>query len=298
MIKLAFGPVRQGFTSTDLWLALMTLVWGVNFIVIKDALVQVSPSAFNAVRFALAATTIGTIAWLRGVRVPAAADLKRLAMLGVLGNSIYQVAFIEGVARTRAGNAALIMASVPVQTAIISHLRGHQRLRQRDGLGLALSSLGIAVIVLGSGRAVGFGGTMLGDLLVLAAAVCWAAYTVLSKPTVDRLGAIATTAWTMLIGCLPLLLVSTPALLGQDWSRFTPRVWGALVFSAMGALVFAYFVWYRGVQRLGPSQTAMYSNFIPVVAMLAAWAMLGETPTAWQLLGASGIFGGIYLTRT
>lgn len=72
-------------------------------------------------------------------------------------------------------------------------------------------------------------------------------------------------------------------------------VWGTnyIVLKAV-----AYLIWYRGVQRLGPSRTAFYSNVTPVVAMLTAWIALGETPTPWQVAGAGGIFGGLYLTRT
>src|SRR5437762_1029700 len=83
----------------------------------------------------------------------------------VLLNTIYQFAFIEGLAHTRVGNAALIMAAVPVQTAVISHFRGHDRLRGRDVAGFLLSFAGIAAVVLGSATAQ-LGASSLGDLLV------------------------------------------------------------------------------------------------------------------------------------
>ena len=97
---------------------------------------------------------------------------------------------------------------------------------------------------------------------------------------------------------VPLVLICTPSVLAQNWRAVTPAAWAALVFSSIGALVVAYLIWYRGVQRLGPSRTAFYSNVTPVVAMLTAWIALGETPTPWQVVGAGGIFGGLYLTRT
>ncbi len=287
-----------GFTGTDGLLTLMVFVWGVNFIVIKAAMTAFTPLAFNAVRFGLAAGCVMLIAQARGAARPPRELLGRFFLLGLLGNAIYQIAFIEGVARTRAGNAALIMAAVPVQTAVISHLRGHERLRARDALGLLISTAGIAVIVLGSGKTVDFGGTIAGDLLVLASTVCWSVYTIGAKPLADRFGPMTATAWTMGFGAVPLVLVSVPSLVRQDWGDVTAPAWAGLVFSALGALVLAYLIWYRGVQRLGPSRTAIYSNFTPVVAMLAAWALLGETPTGWQVAGAGGIFSGIWLTRT
>ncbi|HXY68010.1 MAG TPA: DMT family transporter [Gemmatimonadales bacterium] len=287
-----------GLTGTDALLALMTLIWGVNYIVIKAAFRVFSPLSFNAVRFLLAAAGVALVAWAAGARRPSRRELLRLSALGVLGNTVYQLCYIEGMARTRAGNAALIMAAVPVLTAVSSHLLGHDRLRWRDVAGLALSTAGIAVLVGGSGADVGLRGTLAGDLLMLLAVVFWTAYTVLAKPLVDTLGPTATTAWTMGLGAIPLLLVCTPAALAQRWGDVTPAAWLGAGFSSLGSLVLAYLIWYRGVARLGATRTAFYSNFSPVVTLLAAWPLLGEVPTAWQIVGAGGIFGSLALVRS
>jgi drug/metabolite transporter (DMT)-like permease len=290
--------VPAGFTGTDALLAVMVLVWGINYIVLKAVLREVEPLAFNALRFGLAAAVLALMAWWRGMPVPARADLTRLAALGFLGNTVYQFGFIEGVAHTRAGNAALIMAAVPAQTAVLSHLAGHERLRARAVLGLLLSAAGITTIVLGSGKDVGFGGGMAGDLLVASATLCWSLYVVGAKPLADRYGATVVATWTFGIGAVPLVLLSLPAIAAQDWHRVSGGSWAGLVGSSLGALVLSYLIWFRGVQRLGPARTAVYSNVTPVVVMLCAWPLLGEQPTAWQLLGAAGIFGGLGLTRS
>jgi drug/metabolite transporter (DMT)-like permease len=287
-----------GFTQTDLLMLVMVLVWGVNYIIIKAVLREVTPLAFNAVRFSLAAISLASIARFRDAPSPSRADIRRLALLGLLGNTIYQFCFIEGIAHTRVGNAALIMAAVPVQTAVISHLRGAERMRPRDALGLLISFAGIATVVLGSGADVSFGGTMLGDLLVFVATICWSFYIVGVKPLADRYGPVTVTAWTMGLGAIPLVLLSLPAAWAQPWGDVSRSSWAGLVFSALGALVLAYVIWSRGVQRLGAPRTALYSNVTPFVVALSAWVWLGEPPTAWQGVGAVGIFTGIWLTRT
>jgi drug/metabolite transporter (DMT)-like permease len=292
------APAPVGFSRTDLLLLGMVLVWGVNYIVIKAAMREITPLAFNALRFAIAGPTLALLAWARKVPLPSRADLVRLALLGLVGNWIYQFGFIEGVARTRAGNAALILAAVPVQTAVLSHLRGHERLRPRDVLGLLVSSAGIATIVLGSGRDVAFGGTMQGDLMVFGSTVCWTAYIVLCKPATDRYGALTVTAWTMGLGAVPIVLSGVPELRALPWRSVSGAAFAGTAASAVGALVIAYVIWFRGVRRLGPARTSFYSNFTPVVVMLTAWPLLGEAPTAWQITGAAGIFAGLRLTRT
>lgn len=296
----AAAPIGRavGFTPTDALLVVMVLVWGINYIVLKAVLEVMTPFAFNAVRFSLAALTLALIAAALRAPRPGATDLRRLALLGLLGNTLYQFAFIKGVALTRAGNAALIMAAVPVQTAVLSHLHGLERLRGRDAAGLALSTAGIVTIVAGSEAGVGFGASMTGDLLVFASTMCWTYYVLGTKPLADRYGSLTVTAWTMGMGSIPLVLLSIPALAAQPWHRVSGAAWAGTAASALGALVLSYLIWFRGVRVLGPSRTSMYSNFTPIVVALSAWPLLGETPTLWQAAGAAGIFGGIYVTRT
>jgi drug/metabolite transporter (DMT)-like permease len=295
----AAAAVRPpGLTGTDGLLLLLTLIWGVNYIVIKAAFAVFSPLSFNAVRFSLAIVALVAFAWAVKAPRPPRSALPRLAGLGILGNTFYQLSYIEGMARTRAGNAALIMAAVPVLTAVSSHAIGQERLRWRDLAGLGLSTAGIAAIVLGSGAALGLRGPLAGNLLMLLAVIFWTGYTVGAKPLGDELGPTATTAWTMGLGAIPLLVICAPATLAQRWSAVTPAAWAAAVFSSLLALVVAYLIYYRGVERLGATRTALYSNFTPVVTLLAAWPLLGEVPTLWQLVGAAGIFAALGLIRS
>lgn len=286
-----------GFSNTDLLLALMALIWGVNIIVVKAALSSFLPLAFNAVRFPLASLVLLLIAKLSGAPVPERRYWKPLALYGMLGNSLYQLGFIQGLALTRAGNAALIMAANPVLTALISHWAGEERFRLRHWAGIFLSALGVALVVVGSGETVGFGSTVLGDLLVLGAVLCWSLYAVGSRPLVHSLGAVNMTAWTTFFGTVPIVLFGIPALLSQSWSGIGPAAWGAVGYASLGAIVTGYLLWARGLRTLGSTRVAVYSNFTPVFAFLAAWPLLGETPTAWQVSGGLLIFMGLYLTR-
>lgn len=281
---------------TEFLLLLMALVWAVNFIVVKAALAQLAPLAFNGVRFPLAAAAMGAIA-LRG---PAprltGADVTRLVALGLLGNFVYQVCFIEGLARTRAGNASIILAGVPVFTAVLSQFLGTERHGLRSAIALALAAGGVALLVIGGADEVGFRGTLVGDALILAATACWAAFTVGLRPLVARHGAIRTTAWTMAAGALPLLAVSSPAIGETEWGRLPLWTFVAIVFSALGALVLAYLIWARGVRLIGATRTAVFSYLTPVLTVLIAWPLLSEVPRPAQVLGAACIFLGVGLS--
>jgi drug/metabolite transporter (DMT)-like permease len=104
-------------------------------------------------------------------------------------------------------------------------------------------------------------------------------------------------ALTMVGGAVPLALVAAPALAATSWGVLPTLGWLAVFYSGVGSLVVAYYFWYRGVRVLGPTRTAMYSNLQPAIAILVAWLLLGETPTAWQGIGAVCIMSGLILTR-
>ncbi|MGH2898278.1 MAG: DMT family transporter, partial [Solirubrobacteraceae bacterium] len=272
-------------------------IWGVNFSVVKFGTSLVDPLAYNGVRISIAAAVLCVIVWVGRTPLPPARTILALLALGVLGNGIYQYFFIEGIARTRASDAALVVAATPAFIAIISRVRGIERVTTRGVLGIALSVSGIALVVLGTARATDGRASLIGDLLVLLGSAAWAIFTVLLKPYTERVDGIQLSAFTMAGGALTFLAVASPAIVAASWSTMPPLGWVAIAFSAVFALVIAYYFWYRGVRVIGPTRTAMFSNLQPVIAVLMAWVLLGETPTAWQCVGAASIMTGLLLTR-
>jgi len=153
-------------------------------------------------------------------------------------------------------------------------------------------------VVLGSGDGLSLGAeTLEGDLLMVGAAVLWATYTVGSAGLVRRYGSLRATAWTLWSGTPVLVLLGTPSLLRTRWESMSAWIWVGVAYAGVFSVGVAYLLWYRGVSRLGTSRTAVYSNLVPVTALLTAWAWLGEVPTTWQVTGAAIILVGIYLAR-
>jgi drug/metabolite transporter (DMT)-like permease len=297
-------------TWVDGLLFLMSTVWAINFTVVKIALQDFSPLSFNALRFVIALLTLMLLFRMRRETwAVEGEDLGSLIALGILANTIYQVAFIEGLARSRASTAALILATTPMVVALLSAVRGHERVTGRMAVGIGLSFLGIALIVgedwsrLRTSRAVFEADgspreTAFGDLLLLVATVCWSLYTIGAKRHAHRYGALKSTLLMMLSGTIPLVLLSLPDLREQSWTTIRPTAWAALVFSALGAIVFCFVAWNYGLKRLGSTRTAIYSNLSPAIALLVAWLGLGERPSLEQWIGAAMILLGISLART
>lgn len=289
---------RPGVWLTELLLLTMALIWGVNYSVAKYATGQLAPLAFNGVRVAVAAAALLVIAaGVTRVPWPSRRDTLKLLGLGVLGNCVYQVFFIEGVARTGAGTAALILAATPAIIALMSRLGGVERVSRRTVVGIALSIVGVALVMVGPGRGLAQA-SLVGNLLMFAGCVSWAAFTVLLTPYTDRVSGLQLSAITMAGGAVPLLAVAAPSLAATEWTTVSAGAWAAVVYGSLAALVIAYVIWYRGVRVIGPTRTAMFGNLQPFIALAAAWLAFGDVPSALQLAGAAGITGGILLTRT
>jgi drug/metabolite transporter (DMT)-like permease len=297
---------RPGFGATDLSLLLMALIWGVNYTSVKYGTGLVAPLAFNGVRVTLAALSLVLVAqaasaWFGIERAgwPNRRDAIALFLLGTLGNGVYQILFVEGIARTRAGDAALLISAAPAFIAIIGRWRGTEQVSARGVVGIVLSMVGMGLVVIGTTSGGGSqSATLLGDSLLLISSLCWSVYTVYTQPYTHRTGGIHLSALTMLGGTIPLLAVAAPSMLATRWGALPPLLWGSLAYSGLFALVIAYLFWYNGVRVLGPTRTAMYANLQPIFAVAVAWLLLGEAITGWQIAGAVSIITGLLLTRS
>lgn len=292
------NATRSSVRLAEVAVLFMALIWGVNYSVIKYGMTFVSPMAYNTLRVIIAAVTLLAIARAFGGPWPARRDVVVLLLLGILGNGIYQMLFAEGVSRTRAGEAALVVGASPALIALFGRLKGVELVTRRGAVGIGLSIFGVGLVVLGratSGEASN-DGSLLGDLLVLCGSVCWAIYTVYLIPFTRRVAGLHVVALSIAGGAGFLAIIGAPAIIAQDWNVPAPA-WMALLYSGIGALVVAYLLWYRGVKVLGATRTALYANFQPIIALLVAWLTLGETPTVWQVVGAATIVGGVVLTR-
>ncbi|MEX2283350.1 MAG: DMT family transporter [Gemmatimonadota bacterium] len=291
---------RRRRLNANIALLVMTIIWAVNFSVAKIALQKVTPLAFNALRFPLAAAALYILLRRKGpIALPPRRDLFRVLMLGLLGNVLYQQFFIFGLNQTRAGTASLLLAGTPLITAVLSATLGHERVPGKVWIGVGCTLLGISFVVLfGSPDPDQTQSTGLGALLLLSASCSWAVYTVGARDLVARHGAIAVTAWTLWIGSVGVFLVGLPAVVQTDLRAISPGIWAAVFYAGVLSVGVAYLFWYNGVRELGNTRTSTYSNLVPVITLLVAWLWLGENPSIGQLAGAATIIGGVTLAQS
>jgi drug/metabolite transporter (DMT)-like permease len=108
---------------------------------------------------------------------------------------------------------------------------------------------------------------------------------------------VAVTGLSMAIGTLLYVPLVLPHLRRIDWGNVDRMTWVAIVYSALFALCVAYTIWYAAVRAIGSARTSVYSNVVPLVAMVTAVVFLGEPLGLRKIGGAAAVLIGVALTR-
>jgi drug/metabolite transporter (DMT)-like permease len=293
-------PGRGGIVAAigpELGQLLVVGLWASTFIVTKAAFAELTPLAFTFVRFGLMTALAFAVLAARGrpwrVR---RADLPRFLLAGLAGYTFYQLGFVLGLERTSPFASSLLIAMVPLFTMVMLALRG-ERTRARGWAGLALALVGVAIFLADQlGR--GADGSLIGDLLSVGAAISFALYGVVNRPLARDYPPETYTAYTLLAGSLPLMLIASPAALAQDWGAVSALGWLAIVYMVILPVYVAYMIWNWAIARRGAAAATSFSLLVPIASgALSAW-LFGEQFGLLKLLGAALVLAGLAIVRT
>jgi len=286
---------------TDLLIVLVIVLWAVNITVIKIGLRSLSPHGFNALRLGLASLAYAAVLIIRpGKFAPARkGDFWKAAGLGLLGITLYQVFFIKAVSMMTASTASIVMGTSPLFIAFLATAVGEERISLAGWTGIAISFSGFLLVVAGeNGGLVFTWEAWRGAALILLANVCWAGYTVLSKPVLARNSPLRLAAVGTIAGTVAYLPFAAGDLAGVEWTHIPRQAWGAIAYSGILSIFFGFVIWYKSVNEIGSAKTGVYSNLTPIIAVFFAGLVLGERLAAVQAVGAAITLAGVYLTRS
>jgi drug/metabolite transporter (DMT)-like permease len=217
-----------------------------------------------------------------------------VALLGVLGNTVFHVLIVSAVHHTSPSHAAILVASSPVLAALMARLLLREPLGPRRLGGIALGFAGVALIV---SRGDPGSSSLLGDVLSLGASLSWALYTVIGKPLLARATPLAVTTWATLIGVIPMLPFGVPGLDQVRWGALTPGRWLLLLYLSAGTIALANLLWYMALARTATVRVVAFSFLIPLIATLIAVLAGQETLTPSLALGGAAVLCGVALTH-
>lgn len=221
-------------------------------------------------------------------------DLAAFALFALLGVVINIGLYLEGLERTTATNAILLIATIPAFTLLIAVLMRREKADKVQVAGLALSFAGVAGLVFAKGGDFGLA-TIAGDLMVVANSFSYSLYLVLSKPYLERYDSTTLVAWVFALGVLEMSLFALPDLVTADWAAFDTRAWLGFVYVLLLGTVLTYGLNAWALRHTSASHVANFVYLQPVVGVAAAALILGEPLTAPILVAGVVILAGVTL---
>jgi drug/metabolite transporter (DMT)-like permease len=285
-----------------LLLVVAVLCWAGNFVLGRAVHADIPPLTLTFWRWAVAGMVLLPIALgpLWANRATIRRHWRLIGLLAATGVVLFHVFVYAALQSTTATNAALIVATLPIVVPIFSFLLDGIRIRRRQAAGIALSLLGVAVIVVrGDPAVLAHFRPAPGDLLMLLAVPMWSLYTVLLRRLPAGLPPFAMLLAITAIG----VLLLAPA---YAWELVTvggiaPSGANILSILYVGVLasVVSYICWNRGVAAVGATRAGQSFHLMPVFSTLLALLFLGEVLHPYHFAGIALIGGGLYLaTRT
>jgi drug/metabolite transporter (DMT)-like permease len=270
-------------------------LWALNLTVTRYILTHgFRPLTYSTVRYLLAAAVFVaiTLAVEGSLRI-ARRDIIPVVAAG-LALFVNQIGFVYSLKTTSASVIALILAATPIFVALFGLALGTERLPTRFWVGVGLSLLGVGLVAVGAGGALR--GDLGGILLGILTAATWAVYSMLIAPLLRRYSPSRISAIVLAVAWLPVALIGSGQTAAQDWTLGW-RVWVLLAFATLGPLVITNVLWFRSLDRIGPSRATLATNLQPFVAALFAVVLLDESIDAIQVAGGFLIGLGILAAR-
>jgi drug/metabolite transporter (DMT)-like permease len=299
--------MNSRFAQGVLLVGITVLVWGVQFPVAKSAFASVDAFHVTAIRYALGTLAfVALLAWLEG---PASLSyygrFRATALVGLLGMCASPMLVFFGIALSSPEHAAIIVALQPSMTALADWaLRGRRPGRFTLGC-LALAFAGVVTVVTRGDPVHAFGkGEIVGDIFVILGAACWVSYTMAAE-VFKGWSTLRFTTLTIIPGSLGCIAV-TAALVAAGVSvvpgaAAVAAVGWHLAYLTLGGIVISMLCWNAGNRRIGPLNTMLLMNLVPVVTFAVRFAQ-GARPTSLEVFGAalvisSLVANNLYLRR-
>jgi len=298
-IESVAGPASREQRAALLLAFALILVWGSNFSVQKVVFDALTPGGFLFARYLIMPVCAVALLWQRyGARWPRLAreEWWALLKLGLLGHLMHVGLVTFGIYWSTAFSSSLILACGPIFTLLLLRRAGIETLTRAQIVGVAVACVGV-LLFLSNKLLGGRWQASSGDLVLLVAAAFFSAYTVQSKPLIERHGGVVVMTYATLLGSGPVLLISLPAGLTVDWAAQPPAIWAGLLWSVVLSAFIGWIVWgwinaVRGVARTAP---LMY--LMPPVAGLVAWFATGESYNGIKLAGAVLTLVGVAIAQ-
>ncbi|QNE48105.1 EamA family transporter [Glaciihabitans sp. INWT7] len=266
---------------------LVVVIWGVNFVAIDLGLTDVPPLLFLAMRFVLVA--IPAVFFIR----PPAIGWRNILLIGAfLSLGQFTLLYLALSLGMPPGLASLLLQTQIVFSVVVSSLLLREHPTRRQLVGILIGMVGLAVVVIGHTYAAPW----LPLVITLLAALSWAIGNVLSRRARAASG-LSLVVWSGLVVPIPSLALSLvvdgPQAVGFALAHLSLIAILSTLYTAVAASLVAYTIWNSLLARYPTSAVVPFTLLVPVIGILAAWAVFGERPAGTELVGGAIMLGGL-----
>jgi drug/metabolite transporter (DMT)-like permease len=273
-------------------LVMVALFWAGTFIATRVASQTFEPFSGAFIRYAIALIFLLPLAfrqnrqWFRVNRK----QLPVLLLLGFSGIFAYNFFFFKGLKLIPASRGALLVGLNPTLVMLTSAIFLKERITGRKVLGIFISLLGVAIVISRGKLFALLSSLETGDLFMLGCPITWAIYTMAGREALKHTTPLQASTWASLSGSLMLL-----AFTGTE--SFPPHVpfnvWVALAYLGVVGTVIAFVWYYDGISRIGAMRTSIFTNLIPVFAVILSVLILKEQVSWYTWVGCALVIGGV-----
>lgn len=272
-------------------LSVLCVIWGLNWVVMKEANQFFPPVLFVTYRFVLGAVVLLVLTWLMKIPIPQRGYWKWIILSGVLQIAANNAAVQIGMQSLGAGFAAVLNYSMPLWVAIMAHFFLEERLTKRKAAGIILSMAGLVTLLNVSGN-----GGWEAIFLTLAGAVAWAVSSIIIKLKLQDCNMLQYTTWQMVAGAV--VLAAYTSLFEQGSIQWGWPAAGCLLYNGVLASALAFFLWSYILSHMEAGKASISLLAVPIIGVLAGMILLQE-PMHWNTaMGMVLILGGIVLVTT
>ena len=287
-------------TLTKTWLPVAavstTLVlWASAFVAIRHLVDAFHPGAMALGRMLVGALCLTVVALRRRpLPRPSAADWRVIVTIGVLWYAVYMLALNAGERTVDAGTASMILQLSPIVIAVLAAVFLGESFTTRLGIGLALAFAGVALIGFASGDSSG-SRSVVGVLLCLIPVAAYSVSLVLQKPLASRYAAVHLTWLACSVGAI--VMLPWAGQLAGDLADASASDIGWLIYLGVFPTAIAFTTYGYALQHISASRLGISTYAVPIISILLAWMLLGETPPALAYLGGAVALVGVAITR-
>ncbi len=264
--------------------ALAGCLWGTGFFFGKIALAEMGVGHMVFYRFLFACVVLAPLVWRHPARLTPA-EWRVLLLASFLGVPVQFLVQFYGLSLTTVSHAALMVGTMPVLLAMAASLFAHERLDAMGWLALVISTVGVAMIVLGGTPAIsdGRGPSVVGDLLVVLSLVIALGWILLNKQLMQRHPPVVVTSYGLLSGAAMLAVVVLVTRGAPPVHGVSGRAWLALGASGILCTATTTLLWNWGIHRVPASRAGVFLNLEPALGSILGVRLLGDRlgPFAW-----------------